>query len=363
MLFPEAGTASLRCYMKKEQTTAAGAVGLISRAGALAARAGLDWFLLALLAMIVLASLFPEVGVDREPLSLGDVATYGVSVIFFFYGLRLSPQKLKAGLSSWRLHLVVQLSTFVLFPLLILPLHRFFEGGDQELLWLGTFYLAALPSTVSSSVVMVSIAGGNIPAAIFNASISSLIGIFLTPLWMGLFLTSSTGEFDIASIMGKLVLQVLLPVVVGISLHRYWGAFAERNKKKLRIFDQVIILLIVFTSFCESFARHMFSGYSLLDLIMLGAAMVALFFLVYGITSGISRLLRFNREDRITAIFCGSKKSLVHGTVMSKVLFPDANMVGIILLPIMMYHALQLIAASIIAQATARKAGLEVQGE
>lgn len=349
--------------MKQEKQETAGLVGLIPRAGALASRAGLDWFLLALIGMIVLAWLFPEVGVAREPLSLGDVANYGVSLIFFFYGLRLSPEKLKAGLSSWRLHLVVQLSTFVLFPLLILPLHTFFEGGDQELLWLGTFYLAALPSTVSSSVVMVSIAGGNIPAAIFNASISSLLGIFITPLWMGLFLTSSYGDFDLGSVMGKLVLQVLLPVVLGVVLHRYWGGFAERNKKKLRVFDQVIILLIVFTSFCESFARHMFSGYSLLDLGTLGVAMGALFFLVFGVTSGISRMLGFNREDRITAIFCGSKKSLVHGTVMSKVLFPDANIVGIILLPIMLYHALQLLASSVIAQASARKAGLKVQGE
>ncbi|MFD3000583.1 bile acid:sodium symporter family protein [Pontibacter toksunensis] len=349
--------------MKREQKTAEDAVSLVPRVGALAARAGLDWFLLALIAMIFLAYLFPQAGLDHEPLSLGDVASYGVSVIFFFYGLRLSPAKLKAGLSSWRLHVVVQLSTFVLFPLLILPLHTLFEGGDKEMLWLGTFYLAALPSTVSSSVVMVSIAGGNIPAAIFNASISSLLGIFITPLWMGLFLTASTEGFDIWSVMGKLVLQVLLPVILGIMLHRYWGSFAERNKKQLRLFDQSIILLIVYTSFCESFARRMFSGYSIIDLLTLGAAMIGLFFLVYGITNGISRLLGFNHEDRITAIFCGSKKSLVHGTVMSKVLFPNANMVGIILLPIMMYHALQLLAASIIAQSTARKAGLEVQGE
>ncbi|MCJ8164853.1 bile acid:sodium symporter [Pontibacter sp. E15-1] len=350
--------------MKKEQPAVDGGIGLIPRAGTLAARAGLDWFLLVLVGMIGLAWLFPEAGIDREPVSLGDVASYGVSVIFFFYGLRLSPGKLRAGLSSWRLHLVVQLTTFVLFPLLILPLRTFFAGGEQELLWLGVFYLAALPSTVSSSVVMVSIAGGNIPAAIFNASISSLIGIFLTPLWMGLFLSSgSSGDFDLASVMGKLVVQVLLPVVLGVLLHRYWGAFAERNKKRLRVFDQLIILLIVFTSFAESFARDMFSGYSLLDLAMLGGAMVGLFFLVYGLTSGISRLLGFNREDRITAVFCGSKKSLVHGTVMSKVLFPDANVVGIILLPIMLYHALQLIAASVIAQASARKAGLAVEGE
>jgi len=327
------------------------------KAVGLAARVGIDWFLLALVAMILFAYLWPEGGVDREPVALGDLATYGVSVIFFFYGLRLSPEQLRSGLSSWRLHLVVQLSTFLLFPLLILPLHPYFEGTKAELLWLGTFYLAALPSTVSSSVVMVSIAGGNIPAAIFNASISSLVGVLLTPLWMGLFLTASTESFDLSSIMGKLVLQVILPVALGILLHKRWGAFAERNRKQLRYFDQVVILLIVYTSFCTSFARNMFRGYSLADIATLGAAMISLFFLVYGLIYAISRLLGFNPADRITALFCGSKKSLVHGTVMSKVLFPNATTVGIILLPIMLYHALQLLAASIIAQAAARKTG------
>ncbi|MBD1398773.1 bile acid:sodium symporter [Pontibacter sp. JH31] len=335
----------------------------MARVQGLLVRAGFDWFLLALMGMILLAYLWPEGGLDKEPISLGDVATYGVSLIFFFYGLRLSPEKLRAGLGSWRLHLVVQASTFLLFPLLIMPLHTLFEGTSGELLWLGTFYLAALPSTVSSSVVMVSIAGGNIPAAIFNASISSLIGVFVTPLWMGLYLSAGSGDFDMGQIMLKLVLQVLLPVTLGIVLHRYWGGFAERNRKQLRFFDQGIILLIVYTSFSESFARDMFSGYSIGDLFLLGLGMIGLFFLVYSIVHVVSHLMGFGPEDRITAIFCGSKKSLVHGTVMSKVLLPDANMVGIILLPIMLYHALQLLASSVIAQSIARRAGLVTKGE
>jgi solute carrier family 10 (sodium/bile acid cotransporter), member 7 len=322
----------------------------------LLARAGLDWFLLALIGMIGLAYLWPTPGVMEGPLSLGALANYGVSLIFFFYGLRLSPEKLRAGLGNWRLHLVVQFSTFLLFPLLVLPWQALVEGQQSELLWLGTFYLAALPSTVSSSVVMVSIAGGNLPAAIFNASISSLMGIFLTPLWMGLFLTASAAGFDLGDVMLKLVGQVLVPVLLGIVLHRYWGGYAERYRGRLRVFDQSVILVIVYTSFAESFAREMFRGFSLLHLLVLGGAMVVFFFLVYGLIHLVSRLLGFNREDRITALFCGSKKSLVHGTVMSKVLFPDANVVGIILLPIMLYHALQLLIVSAIAQAMARRA-------
>lgn len=324
------------------------------RLSVLLARAGFDYFLLALTGVTLLAWWQPWFGTEEGPLPLKEIANYGVSLIFFFYGLRLSPGKMREGLGNWRLHLVVQLATFVVFPLLVLGVYGAFSGSDTQLLWLGAFYVAALPSTVSSSVVMVSIAGGNMAGAIFNASISSLLGVFITPLWMGLFLKASA-DYNLWSVIGKLTLQVIVPVGLGILLHRWLGAFAERNRTPLRFFDQSIILLIVYTSFAESFARKLFAGYSITDLLLLGGTMLALFFGVYGIIHLLSRLLSFNREDRITALFCGSKKSLVQGTVMLRVLFPDANAAGVILLPILLYHALQLLVASIIAQSMARR--------
>jgi solute carrier family 10 (sodium/bile acid cotransporter), member 7 len=327
----------------------------LKRVRELLKRAGFDWFLAGLIFMIFVAYMWPDPGVHDGPLSLTNLAHYGVSFIFFFYGLKLSPQKLKSGLSSWKLHIVIQLSTFLLFPLVILPFYTLFQGTEYELLWLGTFYLAALPSTVSSSVVMVSIAGGNMPAAIFNASISSLIGILITPLWMGLFLTANPADFNLWEILGNLVLQVLVPVVLGFSLNKAFGAIAEKNKNRLRVFDQIVILLIIYTSFSKSFAENMFAGIQTFDLLILGLLMIVLFFAVFFIMNVISRLLGFSQEDRITTIFCGSKKSLVHGTLMSKVIFPDASLAGILLLPIMLYHALQLIFASSIAQIWARK--------
>jgi len=202
---------------------------------------------------------------------------------------------------------------------------------------------------------MVSIAKGNIPAAIFNASISSLIGVVVTPLWVGLFIASATGDFDVTQIVIKLILQVLLPVIIGISLNSRFGAIAEKYKKLLKYFDQAVILTIIYTSFCKSFSEHLFEGFSALELAGLAAGMMALFFAVFFCVGLLSRLLGFSDEDRITVLFCGSKKSLVHGTVMSKVLFQHSTITGIVLLPLMLYHALQLIAASIIAQGMARR--------
>jgi len=305
--------------------------------------------------MILLAYFLPQLGMIKEPVSLEQIANAGVSLIFFFYGLRLSVEKLKSGLANWKMHIVVQLTTFLFFPLIVLAVRPLFVNNGFELLWLGVFFLAALPSTVSSSVVMVSIAKGNIPAAIFNASISSLIGVVVTPFWVGLFIASATGSFDISEIVLKLVLQVLLPVIIGISLNSRFGAIAEKYKKQLKYFDQAIILTIIYTSFCKSFSEHLFAGFTALELVGLALAMMVLFFSVFFCVGLLSRWFGFSDEDRITVLFCGSKKSLVHGTVMSKVLFQHSSITGIVLLPLMLYHALQLIAASVIAQRMARR--------
>lgn len=317
---------------------------------------GLDNFLLLLLSMIGLAYLYPSAGLGDGTFSLHQIANYGIGLIFFFYGLRLGPEKLRAGLTNWRLHLLIHITTFILFPLLILFIRPFFNGEDNLLLWLGIFYLATLPSTVSSSVVMVSIARGNLPAAIFNASISSLLGVFITPLWIAWLLKGQAGSPELGGVVLQLIMQVLLPVAAGMLLNRYGGVFAEKHKKVLRLFDQSIILVIIYTSFCESFHLNAFDGLGWNKLLLCSIGMVLLFFLAYGIIGLLSKGLHFNREDTITALFCGSKKSLVHGTVMSKVLFVNHGAVGVILLPTMLYHALQLIIVSVIARKTGQRA-------
>lgn len=314
-----------------------------------------DWFILGLFSMILLAYLFPGIGGKEGLLPLNEISQYGVSLIFFFYGLGLNLQKLKAGLHNWKLHLTIQSSTFLLFPALALLALPFVQTNEGMLLWLAFFYLATLPSTVSSSVVMVSIAEGNIPASIFNASISGLIGIVATPLLMNIFLSTQAIEFNLPEVFGKLAFQILAPVFVGILLHRYLGKWAEKHKSKLRLFDKAIILLIVFNSFSNSFTTGIFEETSPTALLILGIGAIALFFAVYFIIQLFSRLLKFSREDRIAALFCGSKKSLVHGSVFASVLFTGMEGAGIFLLPIMIYHAFQLFYISIIARSMQRK--------
>jgi len=297
--------------------------------------------------MILLAYWMP--GIEKI-IPLNQISTIGISAIFFFYGLKLSPEKMKEGLSNWKLHIVIQSATFFLFPLLILLVLPFIHEETHFTLWLAVFFLAALPSTVSSSVVMVSIAKGNIPGAIFNASISGLMGILVTPLLIGIFLEARLESFDLGQTFIELCLKILLPVILGMALHRFWGNFANQHKKYLTMFDKAVILIIVYKSFSNSFSNGIFDDLNLMELLVVGFGVIALFFIVYNIIHMISKRLAFNREDEITALFCGSKKSLVHGTVFSSVLFAGMSSAGIFLVPIMIYHAFQLFIVSIIAQ-------------
>lgn len=315
----------------------------------------IDTFILAIAITVLLAYLFPQFGSKSSPLNLDLIASLGISLIFFFYGLKLSSEKIKSGLKNWKLHLLVQASTFLLFPLIVLLFYPLIESEQNKNIWLAFFFLASLPSTVSSSVVMVSIAKGNIPAAIFNASISGLIGIAITPLWMGFFLNSTNSNFDLGSIYIKLITEVLLPVILGLLLHRYLGKLATKYNNYLSTFDKSVIILIIYKSFATSFDEHVFSALKPFNLVVISVCILGLFYLVYFITGILSNKLGFNHEDKITAQFCGTKKSLVHGTIFSKILFHNAATMGIVLLPIMLFHGFQIFIISIIANKIAQK--------
>src|SRR5690625_6925719 len=104
--------------------------------------------------------------------------------------------------------------------------------------------MAALPSTVSSSVVMVSIAKGNLPAAIFNASISGIIGIILTPLWMMPFIQQVDAAYDFTTIYLQLITEIVVPLALPLSLLKFLGQCARNNRRNLDVFDKFIILLM-----------------------------------------------------------------------------------------------------------------------
>ncbi|WP_205694398.1 bile acid:sodium symporter family protein [Crenobacter cavernae] len=315
---------------------------------------GLDGFMLALIGAMVLSVVWPQLGRTGGLVRIEYFTGYGVAVVFLLYGLTLSPQKLREGLFNWRLHLTVQLSTFLLFPLLGLALVAALGNALVPALALGFFYLAALPSTVSSSVAMTSIAKGNVPGAIFNASLSSLIGVFLTPLWVNMYLKASDVAFELWPVILKVVLLVLLPIVLGQLLRPVLLKWLVRYAALTKLLDRATILAIVLNSFSDSVAEGVWARHGASTIALIAGVSIGLFLLVYALMQWTCRRLGFNREDMIACTFCGSKKSLAAGVPMAKVMF-GANpalgpALGLIIAPIMLYHFLQLVMVSYLAR-------------
>jgi sodium/bile acid cotransporter 7 len=318
-------------------------------------RIGLDGFILLLIASIVLAYFFPNVGSKDSAIPFSIISQIGVALIFFFYGLTLSKKQLISDIANWKLHLITQSGTFFLYPVLVYTCYLLFSGLFSKELWTGLLFLSCLPSTVSSAVVMVSIAKGNISAAIFNSSISMLIGLFLTPLWMGFFNNASSGGMDFSGIFFKLFLQIILPLITGMLLYSKAGKTISHYKTAVKRYDQSIILLIIYTSFCDAFKNNLFSDYSFLFIISIILFLLLIFFANFRFIGFLSNRLHFNREDRITAMICSSNKSLVHGTVIAKILFAGNLSLGIYLLPLMMFHPMQLFIVSYFANKKAKE--------
>lgn len=315
-----------------------------------------DWFLVGMIAAVVLAVLFPDFGRTGGAMHADVVANAGIFGVFLLYGLGLPLANLKAGVLQWRLHLVVQAFTFGVFPLLWLLLERVAGRWLPPDLLLGFLYLCAVPSTISSSVAMTGLARGNVAAAIFNASLSSLLGVVLTPLIVSL-LASTTGQsIPLEEAIRKLATLLLLPLVIGQLLRPVLGAWFARYRRYTHSFDRLFILVLVYASFCDSVKAGLFThhGGGLLAVTLGGAALLLTVVLVLSTT--VTRRAGFVKEDEIAAVFCGSKKTLASGVPMARLLFGAHPGLGLIVLPLMFYHQLQLLVCSALAERYASRA-------
>ena len=320
---------------------------------ALLRRLRIDPYIVAILLMVVAASLLPARGVAAE--GLDWLTKIVIAILFFLHGAKLSREAVIAGLGHWRLHLLVLASTFALFPLLGFAATLLPASVLPPTLSAGVLFLCCLPSTVQSSIAFTSVARGNVAAAVVSASASNLFGIALTPLIVGVLMSRTHGGGFSMSAVWSVVIQLLLPFVAG-QVSRIWLAgWADRNRKILGLFDRGTILLVVYSAFSEAVIRGIWHQVSILDLAKLLVVCVVLLVAVLAITAWLARAFGFAKPDEIAIVFCGSKKSLASGVPMAGILFPPAT-VGIMILPLMLFHQIQLMACAVIAQRYADRA-------
>jgi sodium/bile acid cotransporter 7 len=309
-----------------------------------------DWFLKGMIAAVVLAFVLPQPGANGGFLHPEVLNKLGIALVFYLNGLSLSMTSLREGASRWRVHLLIQLSTFFVFPLLGLGLMQIGKNWMSPDMLLGYFSLCALPSTVSSSVALTVAARGNVPVALFNATLSALMGVVLTPLWMAWAMGHEGQPLDVWPVVVDLLIWVVLPLVAG-QLSRPWlTTWAARHKGQIQVVDRLTILTLVYTSFSDSVQQGIWSQYGYSVLIQTLVICSLLFFLIYNFTQFSSRLMHLSDEDRIAAVLCGSKKTLASGVPMAHLIFGAHPALGLILIPIMLYHPLQLAVGGLLSQ-------------
>jgi sodium/bile acid cotransporter 7 len=305
-----------------------------------------DRYVLAILGMVALASLLPARGEAAGALSL--VTKLVIALLFFLHGAKLSRAAVVAGLTHWRLHLVILASTFVLFPLLGFAAIRLPAAVLPPTLGAGLLFLCCLPSTVQSSIAFTSVARGNIAAAVCAASASNLFGIFLTPLLVA----ATLGVRGAGSPLGEaqaIALQLLAPFLAGQAARVWIADWMRRHATLVGLVDRGSILLVVYGAFSEAVVRGIWRQVSAAQILSVAVISGVLLAVVLVITAFASRRLGFDKADEIAIVFCGSKKSLATGVPMAGILFPAAS-VGLIVLPVMLFHQLQLMACAVIAQ-------------
>ena len=313
----------------------------------------IDTFLLVMFGTVVIAAVLPVSGEAAKHFSLATKVV--IALLFFLYGARLAPRTVVEGLVHWRLHLMVFAGTFALFPFLGLLIGLISPTFLPPALAMGIMFLCVLPSTIQSSIAFTSIAGGNIPAAICSASASNILGMFITPLLVPLLVSSQQGGVSLDS-MGAILLQMLMPFMLGQFLQRWIGGWLIRNKTWLGLFDRSAILMVVYLAFSAAVVSGVWEHISAQSFAVMVVVDSLLLAVVLMIVTFASRLLNFSREDEITIVFCGSKKSLASGVPIANVLFTPQE-VGSVILPLVLFHQIQLIACTLLARRYARIRG------
>lgn len=311
----------------------------------------LDRFLLLLLAAVLVAAFFPAQGSGK--IAVDIITTGAIALLFFLHGAKLSRQALLSGITHWRLHGLILMSTFVLFPILGYLLRFLPESLLPEKLYYGFLFLCILPATVQSAIAFTSIAGGNVAAAVCSASASSLLGIFISP-FLATLLIRSGGQLPIWQAVGSIVLQLLLPFILGHLARPFLLHLLNQYPRLVKTCDQSSIVLVVYSAFSAATSNGIWQQVGVMQWIQMIGLSIALLFLVLLFNHQTAKMLHLDRADEITLIFSGSKKSLATGLPMANILFPAAS-VGIMVLPLMIFHQIQLMVCAVLARRYAQK--------
>lgn len=303
----------------------------------------IDPLLLGIIVAAILAFIIPARGSFADGFA---VATkLAIALLFFLYGARLSTEEALKGLTNWRLHLTILAFTFIAYPLIGLAMRPSTAFLSQEM-YQGILFMTLVPSTVQSSVALTGIARGNVPGAVVAASVSSLVGVLVTPLLVMLLMGAGDGVHIDASVFGDISLQLLLPFVLGQLAHNFLPAVRDVAKSKAtKIVDRGSIWMVVYSAFSQGVVSGVWGNIAAWEIAFLVVFAVVLVVVMLWVTQFVPEKLGFPRPDVVAIQMCGTQKSLATGLPMASVIFGGATL-GVLIIPLMIYHLVQLILCS-----------------
>ena len=315
-------------------------------------------FVLGLFGVVGLAFLFPEPGSRHGWLHPELISNFGIALILFLQGLSMPLEKVKRGAGNWQLHVIIQLFTFVVFPIVGLGFQLLVPHiwvNEPAAIQQGFLYLCVLPSTVSTSVVLTSVAHGNTAAAILSAAFSNIVGVVLTPLLVS-FLMQVTGQSGpIGPLLIQITLLTLVPFAGGVALRHFIQSWIDARKSWVNLISNSVILFIVYTAFCDSVIERIWDKYGIALTVGVLACVALLFGMMSLLIHLVSLAAKLNREDGIAVYFCSVKKTLAMGVPLAMLIFGSRTDLSLILLPIMFYHPFQLFVNGVLANRWARE--------
>jgi solute carrier family 10 (sodium/bile acid cotransporter), member 7 len=319
-----------------------------------------DRFVLMLLGVLALGWVLPVRG---SALAFAQNAIFiGIFLLFFLHGLRLPRSEVAKAAKGWRVQGAMLGFSFVVMPFagwaLVHLAAPFLPGTLPTPLIAGILYLAVLPSTVQSAISYASLGHGNVATSVVGAALSNLAGIVLTPALVALLIGAVAGVDMGSGVVIKIATMLLLPFALGQAAQRFLGAWAQGQKALLSLFDRGVILLAVYIAFAGAVSSGALLTLDSRALMLLCAALLVLLAFAFCGAWGLGGVLGLNRADRVSLLFAGAHKSIATGAPMAAILFgADA---GLVILPAILYHMMQLLVSAPVATRLAHTAHTEL---
>ena len=292
-----------------------------------------------LVVAILLASLLPVTGGGRDVAQA--IANAAVFLLFLLNGLRLPRAEVLRGIGNVRFLLPLVAWCFGAMALAGWGLSLALADWLPPLVALGFLYLGTLPSTVQSATAYSSLAGGNIACSVVAAALLNILGVFVTAPLFSLMAGSEAAALDLAA-LEKVALILLLPFVIGQVAQNHFGHLVREHRVLATWMDRAAIGIAVYVAFSGAVEEGLWQRVALSEWGVLLAGVTVLMAFAFGGAWLLGGMLRLERGDRIALLFSGAQKSIAMGAPLATVLF-GAGTAGLVLLPVLVYHLLQLV--------------------